>query len=342
MRIFASDRLSAIMERLGMTEGESIVSPMVTRAIERAQRRVEEQNFSSRKHLLEYDDVMNQQRQVVYGQRNQALNFQDGQELDFIEETIEKLCHQIVLAHTNQSKDGSELNIDEIVTQIKSELGTSLRVIDIKTNGMGPEDFSEIASKQVKEFYQNKFKDIGKENLGRLESFVYLQIIDRAWKNHLQGMDHLRDSVSLRGYGQRDPLQEYKKEAFRLFEAMMGRIMDETVQALLHMEAPKVMAANADMEADEPDEDTLQFRHPSAPPSNAPQPSPRPENQGGAQPSDDGMIYHGSRTSQQEQQEKTAAQTVRRAAPKTGRNDPCPCGSGKKYKKCHGSLEGES
>ena len=219
-----------------------------------------------------------------------------------------------------------------------------MRLDGIRTDGISVEELSSVASKQVQSEYDQKFKDIGKENLGKLESFIYLQIIDRAWKNHLQGMDHLRDSVSLRSYGQRDPLQEYKREAFRMFEAMMIRITDETVQALLHMEAPKLVAQNQNLEVEEPDEDELQFRHPSAQPAVAPQqaassPSPQGRARAGAAPEEDGMIYHGTRAEQSGPAERTAPQTVRRNAPKTGRNDPCPCGSGKKYKKCHGALE---
>jgi preprotein translocase subunit SecA len=147
-------------------------------------------------------------------------------------------------------------------------------------------------------------------------------------------MDHLRDSVSLRGYGQRDPLQEYKKEAYRLFENMMGRIYDETTQAMLFFDASQV--ANTQLEADEPDESELTFKHPDALPVAQNEPPGAPP--GRAQTSEDGMIYHGSRSGG-ETPARTAPQTQRRSAEKVGRNDPCPCGSGKKYKKCHGALE---
>lgn len=348
MRIFASDGLSKIMERLGMKEGEAIISPMVTRAIERAQRRVEEQNFSSRKHLLEYDDVMNQQRQVVYGFRNQALSNQDGNQLDFVSETIERMTDTIIRSHASDEKSGSSIEVDAALAQIKAELGSTIRLDGVRTDGISVEELAAVASKQVQEDYDRKFRDIGKENLGKLESFIYLQIIDRAWKNHLQGMDHLRDSVSLRSYGQRDPLQEYKKEAFRLFEAMMIRITDETVQALLHMESPRLVAQSDALQVEEPDEDELVFRHPSAQPTAQPQLAAQQQSAGGgARPrsgaasgaQDDGMIYHGARSDQAAGAERAAQQTVRRNAPKTGRNDPCPCGSGKKFKKCHGALD---
>lgn len=339
MRIFASDRLSSIMERLGMKEGESIVSPMVSRAIERAQRRVEEQNFGSRKHLLEYDDVMNQQRQVVYGLRNQALGNQDGTQLDFIPETIQKLTLAIATAHTKEEKSGSTVDIEAIKQQLKTDLATEVRFDGLKLDGISPEELANEAAKQVQHAYDKKFGELSKENLGRLESYVFLQIIDRAWKNHLQGMDHLRDSVSLRSYAQRDPLQEYKREAFRLFEAMMGRISDETTQAMMHMEVPKLTSADQTLRVEEPDEDELEFQHPTA---TSPTPTIAPSHapQQGLNPDDDGMIYHGARTQPQESQEKSTPQTVRRSMPKVGRNDPCPCGSGKKYKKCHGALEG--
>jgi preprotein translocase subunit SecA len=332
MRIFASDRLSAIMERLGMQEGEAIVSPMVSRAIERAQRRVEEQNFSSRKHLLEYDDVMNQQRQVIYGLRNEALHNHSGHQLEFIPETVKKLVEAIVSTHAALEKGGG-FDLAAIQQQVRSDLATKLSLDGTKSDGIAENELVDLVTKNVLEFYQSKFKHLGGENLGRLESYVFLQVIDRAWKNNLQGMDHLRDSVSLRSYGQRDPLQEYKKEAYRLFEAMMVRIYDETAQALMHLEAPQVNAPLPT--ADEPDEDSFSFRHPEA--SAAAQDT-KSEKSKGASVAEDGMIYHGSRGSD-EVQEKSTPQTNRRNAEKVGRNDPCPCGSGKKYKKCHGALE---
>jgi preprotein translocase subunit SecA len=330
MRIFASDRLGAIMQRLGMQEGEAIISPMVSRAIERAQKRVEEQNFSSRKHLLEYDDVMNQQRQVIYGLRNEALHNKEGHQLDFIPETAKKLIDGVVSSHAALEKGGG-FNLEGITDQIKSDLGTKIDLLDIKGDNISEDQLVNLIHKQVMSSYEAKFRHLGPQNLGRLESYVFLQIIDRAWKNNLLGMDHLRDSVSLRSYGQRDPLQEYKKEAFRLFEAMMTRIYDETSQAMLHLEASQV-GGSMEMEADEPDEETLTFKHPDAP-----QPAQIPAEQPQVAPAEDGMIYHGSRNP--EPADRKTPQTQRRNTDKVGRNDPCPCGSGKKYKKCHGALE---
>jgi preprotein translocase subunit SecA len=333
MRIFASDRLSSIMQRLGMQEGEAIVSPMVSRAIERAQRRVEEQNFSSRKHLLEYDDVMNQQRQVIYGLRNEALHNKAGHQLEFIPETVKKMAESLVSKHASLEKGGG-FNLPAIIQDLRSELAPTVSLQGISGDGISEDELTGKISAQVIKHYEDKFKHLGPENLGRLESYIFLQVIDRAWKNNLQGMDHLRDSVSLRGYGQRDPLQEYKKEAYRLFENMMGRIYDETTQAMLFFDASQV--ANTQLEVDEPDESELTFKHPDALPVAQNEPPGAPP--GRAQTSEDGMIYHGSRSGG-ETPARTAPQTQRRSAEKVGRNDPCPCGSGKKYKKCHGALE---
>ena len=333
MRIFASDRLSSIMQRLGMQEGEAIVSPMVSRAIERAQRRVEEQNFSSRKHLLEYDDVMNQQRQVIYGLRNEALHNKAGHQLEFIPETVKKMAESLVSKHASLEKGGG-FNLPAIIQDLHSELAPTVSLQGIRGDGISEDELTGKISAQVIKHYEDKFKHLGPENLGRLESYIFLQVIDRAWKNNLQGMDHLRDSVSLRGYGQRDPLQEYKKEAYRLFENMMGRIYDETTQAMLFFDASQV--ANTQLEVDEPDESDLTFKHPDAVPAAQNEPLGPPSAR--AQTSEDGMIYHGSRSGG-ETPARAAPQTQRRSAEKVGRNDPCPCGSGKKYKKCHGALE---
>jgi len=333
MRIFAGDRLTSIMQRLGMREGEAIVSPMVSRAIEKAQHRVEEQNFSSRKHLLEYDDVMNQQRQVIYNLRNEALQNTTGQQLDFLAETTRKMVDGVIRKNSSMEKGGG-FNLDGIKHDMKAELGTIADLYGIKSDGIAEDELSNKLHEQVLSRYQSKYKDIGPDNLGRLESYVFLQVIDRAWKNNLQSMDNLRDSVSLRGYGQRDPLQEYKKEAFRLFEGMMTRIFDETTQTLLFLDVSHVK--QSELHADEPDEETLVFAHPDAAPATDAQSSDSAAMR--SEPSEDGMIYHGSRASDNSAPARPQA-SPHRAKEKVGRNEPCPCGSGKKFKKCHGALE---
>jgi preprotein translocase subunit SecA len=352
MRIFASDRLSAIMERLGMKEGEAIISPMVTRAIARAQRRVEEQNFSSRKHLLEYDDVMNQQRQVIYTLRREALT--GSRRPDFMSDALRAAA---LGAITDQAKETEEGPVDVAKAQeiLKALLHNPVDLSSLKTGEATADDIASLASEQVTAAYQNKAQKIGEENARRLESWVLLQVIDKAWKNHLQGMDALKDSVSLRGYGQRDPLQEYKKEGFRMFATMMARIEEEASLALVSVEIPDTAEKADQLVVEEPDESLMQFQHPDAaspmdyetddeiPTEESPEGRKRATDPGSRQQQtrNGELIYHGSRSAQQPQPKSQSAQ-VKREYDKVGRNDPCPCGSGKKFKKCHGTpLPGE-
>ena len=210
----------------------------------------------------------------------------------------------------------------------------------MNTSGSSVDAVANDLSDQISKAYRAKSDAIGPENMSKIESFVYMQVIDRAWKNHLLAMDTLKDSVSLRGYGQRDPLQEYKKEAFRMFEQMMHQIEEETAKSLIQLEPPKSAAAANALMVEEPDEDELTMVHPSAQAY---------ENNTGdgssaagkpAQPAD-GLIYHGSRSAPPSAEPRQQPQTFKREMPKVGRNDPCPCGSNKKYKKCHGVADSE-
>ncbi len=322
MRIFASDRLSAIMERLGMKEGESIVSPMVTRAIERAQKRVEEQNFSSRKHLLEYDDVMNQQRQVVYSRRKAIL--ENSSQVDFIEDAVFSVC-RVIIERTSPEASGSlDWDFDKLNTELRGEFNTPN--IQLTPNPQNTIDtLSQSLCDQVLAEYRKKSEMVGNERMRLVENFIYMQIIDQIWKEHLLAMDQLKDSVSLRGYAQRDPLQEYKKEAYRLFESMITRVEDETAMALVRMPPPQVAP-----QAPRPvlDESRIKMSHPAPKSDLGPSTTAAASKSG---PSDDEILAR-----QQRQQQPEAAPFIRQEA-KVGRNDPCPCGSGKKYKKCHGS-----
>ena len=372
MRIFASDKLSAIMGRLGMKEGEAIISPMVTNAIARAQRRVEEQHFSSRKHLLEYDDVMNQQRQVVYGMRYEALIAE--KRLPFVESTIFNLAKTALNDASPEASGGTAWDLDKVDSVAKSTLHPSVDFKSKTPSEVNAESLAHLATDQIWTHYTKKLEPIGDENARRLESWVFLQVVDKAWKNHLQGMDTLKDSVSLRSYGQRDPLQEYKKEAFRLFESMMSRIEEEATTGLIHLEIQPQAAQPAAPAG--PDEASLQLRHPAAPhevgdeeedeedgappvgfqraqapQAQAPRPAAGANGNGGGislprrqEPDDKKMIYHGSRSApapQQAAKKPQTPQTLKREVAKVGRNDPCPCGSGKKFKKCHGAAEGD-
>ncbi|HYX38291.1 MAG TPA: preprotein translocase subunit SecA [Oligoflexus sp.] len=328
MRIFASDRLSAIMGRLGMKEGEAIVSPMVTRAIEKAQRRVEEQNFSSRKHVLEYDDVMNQQRQVVYARRRKIL--EGTIETTFMSDAIRSIAEGILSKYSPETSTAKEWDYEAVAKELQTEFHTPFDISKFAKGDHSVAGLIEPIHDQVTAEYNKKREQVGDELMKRIEAYVYLQIIDQSWKDHLRSMETLQDAVRLRGYGQRDPLQEYKKEAFKMFESLMVRIEDETVLALIRMPPPEIQYEDAP-QVEEPDESQLSFVHPDAhTASNA---------NGHANDDDDGMIYHGSREGSSAGR---SAETVRRDQDKVGRNDPCPCGSGLKFKKCHGRLSGET
>ncbi len=361
LRIFASDRLSSIMGRLGMKDGEAIVSPMVSRSIEKAQKRVEEQHFSSRKHLLEYDDVMNQQRQVIYAKRRQALLGEA--KLDFFSDFIKALSLSIIEKFSPENTNTPVWALEDMTKELSREFGFAVDLSAFTDENVDMHAVADAVEAQAMARYKQKIQHVPDEIVRKIESYILLQIIDTAWKDHLQGMDTLKDAVSLRGYGNRDPLQEYKKEAFTLFEGMWNRIEEESVLTLLRMPPPQSVNPEQMMGQDHEDDEEdsgLVFSHPdpgqtsglagplasgtgsSLPPSSQrlrPQQTSRgnrrPGNEG-----EDGLIYQGSR--QNEEPSRAAPiQTVKRETEKVGRNDPCPCGSGKKYKKCHGKS-GES
>ena len=343
MRIFASDRLSAIMTRLGMKEGESIVSPMVTRAIEKAQRRVEEQNFSSRKNLIEYDDVMNQQRQVVYERRREALL--NKANVQFIEGRLEIMLQDMIVKYSPEALNSVQWDLDALSKELHSSFRVPINFNELKSEDLSPEILLEFCKKAIMASYKSKEDILTPSYMRRIENFICLQILDQAWKEHLLAMDALKDSVSLRGYGQRDPLQEYKKEAFNLFSMLVERIEQDTTLALINMPRPepsqvKAMLSTLEdgdrVEAEEDDE-SMEFSNGptavTAPPLTKPSPMPTKEKE-------DKLIYHGSQTqtaSSNATKKAPSQQPVRREEEKVGRNDPCPCGSGKKYKKCHGA-----
>ena len=329
MRIFGSDRISGLMQRLGMEEGVPIEHKMVTRAIERAQRQVEAQNFSVRKHLLEYDDVMNKQRESVYGLRRELLESQiqltETEKVDtrqYLMTLGEEALDEALESTCGPQVDPEDWDIDEL-TKFTSELfgltSSELETLDLQD--LNVEGIHETLWQQVCAKYEEKEKNLEPSLLRQLERDVMLQIVDAQWKDHLYGLDHLKDGIGLRGYGQRDPLVEYKRESFALFQAMKARIDEEiikylwrirpvmkTVESGLAKQAPE--DSTAGLTFNNPGQPTLSFANKTAPITN-----PNSPRTGG----DDAKV-----------------RTIRRDAPKVGRNDPCPCGSGKKYKKCHG------
>ncbi len=304
MRIFASERVSQLMLKLGMEEGVPIEHGMVTRAIANAQKKVEAHNFEIRKQLLEYDDVMNKQREVIYRHRRAVLSGENLKEnlrdmmAGLVDSAMNVYCPPDQYPEEWDLKGLVEMMQGQFgidITQGKHDKGESLREI-------GRDALLEDLHAQVREAYSRKEQELGPELMRFLEKTFMLQVIDHHWKDHLLAMDHLRDGIGLRGYGQKDPLIEYKREGFDLFAGMMERIKSDTINRLLHVQAVR-------QDAEPP---------PPAPPPVISRPQAKLTLNRGEEPA-------------------AAPAPVHRADAKVGRNDPCPCGSGKKYKKCHGA-----
>ena len=308
MRIFGSDRISGLMQRLGMEEGVPIEHGMVTRAIERAQKQVEGQNFSMRKHLLEYDDVMNKQRVAVYRLRREILEGKD--EREYVLELAESLVDVNIDRFLSREVEPSEWDTEGLRRELARQFGLEsdeLRGVD--WDQLNRDEIRETLWKLIQDKYQAKEALIGPELMRTHERIVMLQIVDSQWKDHLYAMDHLKEGIGLRGYGQRDPLIEYKKESFQMFEAMWDRIEEDIVRYLFLLQ-PARERTSEPVPRQRPSR--LMFNDPGASPSVFA----RRESQGGA---------------------NAAVKTIKRDAAKVGRNQPCSCGSGKKYKKCCGA-----
>jgi preprotein translocase subunit SecA len=301
MRIFGGDRIMGIMERLGMEEGVPIEHGMVTRAIERAQKQVEGRNFEARKHLLEYDDVMNKQRESIYTLRRSILDGREGKE--YILNAADEIVNFLV--DTHYPEDAREHpNEVELNAELYDYFGFDLKSAGVDLDAMTHAEVKERVVETVNKRYEQKEAAIGANNMRLNEKYLLLQVIDQQWKDHLLNIDHLKEGIGLRGYGQRDPLIEYKKESFELFQEMMERIQDRVVKILWKMEIGV-------SESDEAEVQRVQRALPPQPPKQQ-------------------LTFSGA--------PKEAAAPVKRAQAKVGRNDPCPCGSGKKYKKCHGTA----
>ncbi|HEU4401457.1 MAG TPA: preprotein translocase subunit SecA [Candidatus Polarisedimenticolia bacterium] len=295
MRIFGSDRISGLMQRLGMEEGVPIEHGMVTRAIERAQKQVEARNFEIRKHLLEYDDVNNKQRTEIYRLRRELLEGKG--EKEYFLQKAEEILDWILESNCGAQIEPEEWQIDELRNGMLRYFGLDVQALGIDWKTISAPDLRDRLWARALERYEEKEQALGAEAMRQHERSLMLYVIDSAWKDHLLGMDHLKEGIGLRGYGQRDPLTEYKKESFVMFGLMKERIEDEIIMNLWRLDA--VMQKRQE-EMERKRQRDLVY---SAPAKEAPRPAQRP-------------------------------------AARVGRNDPCPCGSGKKYKKCHGSEEG--
>jgi len=237
MRIFGSDRISGLMSRIGMSEGVPIEHKMVSRAIERAQKQVEGQNFSIRKHLLEYDDVMNKQRESIYSQRKDILYGKNMKE--FIQGLIITLVEWIMENHTNKEKAPEQWDVEGFKNAIASQFGLDIGELSIDWDTINYQELRDKISKVLKDIYEQKEEIMGEDRMREFERIITLQILDSQWKDHLLAMDYLKEGIGLRGYGQRDPLIEYKKESYDMFQAMMDRIEEESIRYLFLLEPIK-------------------------------------------------------------------------------------------------------
>jgi preprotein translocase subunit SecA len=306
MRIFGGDRLMGWMEKLGMEEGVPIEHGMVTRSIERAQKQVEGRNFDARKHLLEYDDVMNKQRESIYTLRRSILDGREGK--DYIVNAADDIVDYLVETHIPE--DASQgANEAELNAELYDFFGVDLKSAGADPESMKREQVKELLLDAVHARYEERERAVGAEMMRLHEKYLLLQVIDQQWKDHLLNIDHLKEGIGLRGYGQRDPLIEYKKESFELFQEMMERIQDRVVKYLWKMEVVIEREGEGEQAAER---ERVQR---ALPPPKAPKQN---------------LTFSGSQSAQPE--------TVKRKEAKVGRNDPCPCGSGKKFKKCHGTA----
>jgi preprotein translocase subunit SecA len=296
LRIFGAERIQKIMERLGMEEGEPIEHRWINSAIENAQKKVEAHNFDIRKHLLEYDDVMNKQREVIYARRRETLASESLK--DDVLEMATGIGEEVVAAQISKDVHPDEWDWKALDDVLFKQFNFRLNLSDDQRAELKPEDVQQIVVERVQQIYDEKEQAFTPPVLRHLEKVIMLQTIDTLWKDHLLAMDHLKEGIGLRGYAQVNPLQAYQKEGFDMFEAMMGRIESDVVEKLYTVQLAR-----------EEDVERLEQKRRAAPM----------------------VMSHGGEAA------AAKTETVRREGAKIGRNDPCVCGSGKKYKKCCGA-----
>ena len=333
MRIFAKEWVSTLLQRLGMEEGVPIESKMISRRIEAAQKAVESQNFESRKHVLEYDDVMNKQRTAVYGLRRQLLEGVDQKDL-IIEDYVSAILGGLIEQHCPPKAHVDMWDLKALKEAIFTSFGVDVTEEGIHMESLNRTELGDTIFQKLKDRYDAKEKLLGADAMRYHERMIMFSVIDQLWKDHLLNMDHLKEGIGLRGYAQHDPLVEYKRESFDMFEEMMQRFQEDTARYLYLMqifERPQGSGPDAGSQEDRP----------SLPSANGK----RPRN---VSTSVDEIEHEFQRKKKRELQqakmagggaEQAPVQQVVRTSEKIGRNDPCPCGSGKKFKKCHGTGE---
>ncbi len=332
MRIFAKEWVSNLLQRLGMEEGVPIESRMITSRIEKAQKAVEAQHFESRKHLLEYDDVMNKQREAVYGLRRRLLEGMDQKDL-ILEDYVASILADQLEEYCPEKAHVDDWNIKGLKDAIFTRFGVDFLAEGVKPEELSRGELGDAIFGKLKERYEAKEKLIGPDAMRHHERMIMLSVIDQQWKDHLLSMDHLKEGIGLRGYGQHDPLVEYKKESFDMFEAMMRRFQDDTVRYLYLMQIlERVQEAPQPRPAEEPAGTPGHDGNGRRPPRMV---------STSADELEEAFMRRKRRELEQARMagagEAQQVQQVVRGQEKVGRNDPCPCGSGKKYKKCHGA-----
>ena len=311
MRIFGSDRIKMVMDKLGMEEGQDIQHPFITRAIETAQKRVEQHNFEVRKHLLEYDNVMNRQREVIYEERRKILQGADLR--DYIFEIMEEVLDYALDTYLNDKVSVDLWDFDGFRQYLESRF--LVKTADLDLEEMRKPEIKDALLERMKKLYEDKESSMGKDMTRYMEKMILLQVVDSKWKDHLYAMDSLKEGIGLRAYGQRDPLVEYQHEAYAMFMDMIDRIKEETLEYLFKI---KTVKEERDAPVFNPARQQLLHEEKS-------QFQDVPEVEAG----EGAASYKG-------QLPQDNVPTYKREEPKVGRNDPCPCGSGKKYKKCCG------
>ena len=345
MRIFAKEWVSNMLQRLGMEEGVPIESRMMTRRIEAAQKAVEGQNFEARKHLLEYDDVMNKQREAVYGLRRRLLEGLDQKDL-IIEDYVSGILGEMLERFCPQKEHVDNWDLKALKDAIIARFGVDIYAEGLKPEEMNRQELGDGVFDKLKERYDAKEKLIGPEAMRYHERMIMLSVIDAQWKDHLLSMDHLKEGINLRGYGQHDPLVEYKRESYDMFEEMMQRFQEETVRYLYLMQVmerpPDAGATPRGVGPHEPSAQGPETGVPSVV-TGGRGGNGRPPRQVATSVDELEEAFQRKKKRELEQARMAGAgdmqtvQQVVRAGDKIGRNDPCPCGSGKKYKKCCGA-----
>ena len=302
LRIFGSDRISGILDKLGMDEDEPIEHNMISKAIENAQRKVEGHNFDIRKHLLEYDDVMNKQREVIYQQRREALDSKDIKPL--IEEILSEEMGAVAAEFVETKVMSPDWDWKGINERLQNIIGFAPEWDDADKQDLDHDKFFDKLIHVAQHAYAEQEERIGLEGMRYLERVIFLQMVDTYWKEHLLNMDHLKEGIGLRGYGQKNPLNEYKREGFEMFATMIETVKQQTLTTLLRIKIAK---------EEDVDREALEKRK--------------------RQQAEMRLSRGGQEAGQAQQQ------PLKREGEKIGRNDPCPCGSGKKYKKCCGKFK---